>query len=167
MRRHAFLSLLALAALGPASAAAQGTGPATPTGLVGTLSFAGGGELGLEHGEKPGVVEIEASLGWEIEALGLRPEVGAVFGIAPDGHAALRPGLRWTLPGLPIQLRAALDASNARDRSFRWRWLLLGVAGEVRLTGLLGLFVEVDTGAPIDSDAGLPLLARGGASIRF
>jgi hypothetical protein len=43
----------------------------------------------------------------------------------------------------------------------------VGVAGEVRWTSLLGLYAEVDTGAPLSSRAGLPLLVRAGASFRF
>jgi hypothetical protein len=75
--------------------------------------------------------------------------------------------VRWSLPTVPVQLRVALDAANARDRSLRWRWLLVGAATEVRFTSVLGLYAEIDTGAPLNSDAGLPLLVRGGASFRF
>ena len=157
-----------LASLAPAAVSAQsasaGSG-GTPTGLTVTGSLAGGAELGLSSG-KAGLLEAEGTLGYEFGSTGLRPELGAVIGLAPSGHVALRPGLRWTLPEVPIQLRAALDWSNVRD-GFEWRWLLLGAAGEIRMTSLFGLFLEVDTGAPLVSHAGMPLLVRVGASFRL
>lgn len=159
MPRLALAALLAAASL---TASAQ----EHPTGLAGTFSLAGGGELGLDEG-KAGVLELEATVGWELQDSGVRPELGLALGVAPDTHVALRPGLRWSLPTVPIQLRVALDAANARDRSLRWRWLLVGAAAELRFTSVLGLYAEVDTGAPLNSDAGLPLLVRGGASFRF
>jgi hypothetical protein len=163
MRRLA----LAVAVAVPLAGVAQEAEPASaPTGLTGTVSLGGGGELGLESG-KAGVVELEASVGWELGSSGIRPELAGVFGIAPDNHVALRPGVRLMLPGYPIQLRVALDAANARDRDFGWRWLLFGVAAELRLTSVLGFFAEVDTGAKLSSDRGVPLLLRGGASFRF
>jgi hypothetical protein len=166
MRR---LALLALAVAAPAGVSAQGGAPSgAPSGLTATVSLGGGGELGLDEGEgAAGVFELEGALGWEIASLGLRAELAAAFGVAPDSHVALRPGVRLALPGVPIQLRAALDAANARDRDFGWRWLLLGAAAELKLTSLLGLYLEVDTGVKITSQAGLPLLVRGGASLRF
>ena len=161
------LLALALSALSPAAASAQDGAPApAPTGLTASASLGGGGELGLSSGEA-GVLELEAALGYEIPSVGLRPEVGLAFGLAPDTNVALRPGVRWTLPEFPIQLRAAIDLSNARGSGLRWRWLLVGAAAEVRLTSLFGLFGEIDTGAPLNSKAGLPLLVRGGASFRF
>lgn len=162
--------LAALAVAAPTRASAQERQQQQPTGLTATLSYAIGGELGLSEDEDKGgagVSEIEATLGWEIESLNLRPEVGVVLGLNPDTHVALRPGVRWILPSLPLQIRFALDASDARDRSLQWRWLLVGVAAEVRLTSVLGLFAGVDSGVPLSSEAGLPLLMRGGASFRF
>jgi hypothetical protein len=156
----------ALLALAPLAAAAAEPGPPTPTGLTASASLAGGGELGLDSG-KAGVLELEAAVGWEFESIGLRPEFALALGAQPDGHVALRPGVRWSLPGFPIQLRAALDASNSRRSSLHWRWLLIGAAGEIRFTSVLGLFAEIDTGAPIAADSGLPLLVRAGASFRF
>jgi hypothetical protein len=169
MRRLVLAVTVALPLAGLAQEGAPAATPAgVPTGLTATASLAGGGELGLEESEgKAGVVEVEAAVGWEIPRSGLRPELAVALGLAPDSHIALRPGLRLTLPGYPIQLRVALDAANARDRDFGWRWLLVGVAGEIRLTSVLGLFAEVDTGAKLSSDAGLPLLVRAGASFRF
>jgi hypothetical protein len=164
--------LAAIVALPFAGLGQEGAPAATPagvpTGLTVTASLAAGGELGLDEDEgDAGVVEAEAAVGWEIPRSGIRPELAAAFGLAPDSHFALRPGVRFALPGYPIQLRVALDASNARDRDFGWRWLLVGVAGELRLTSLLGLYAEVDTGAQLSSDAGPPLLVRAGASFRF
>lgn len=159
--------LAALAVAAPSRASAQ---EPRPIGLTATLSYAIGGELGLAEDEDKGgsgVSEIEATLGWELESLNLRPEMGIVLGLSPDTNVALRPGVRWILPTLPLQIRFALDASDARDRSLQWRWLLVGVATEVRFTSVLGLFAGVDSGVPLSSEAGLPLLMRGGATFRF
>ena len=164
MRRPTLAALAALA-LVPLAGAAQEPPPAD-AGFTATAALGAGGELGLDSG-KAGVLELEAAAGWEFGAVGLRPEFAFALGAAPDGHVALRPGVRWTIPGFPVQLRAAFDASNARTSGLRWRWLLLGAAYEVRFTSVLGLFGEIDTGAPLASDAGLPLLVRAGASFRF
>jgi hypothetical protein len=156
----------------PGVAAAQQpvlTGRAeAPSGFVVTGSLGGGAELGLPEGAsgKAGILEVEVTGGWEIPQISLRPELGAVFGLAPSSHVALRPGIRWTLPDLPIQLRAALDWSTARGET-RWRWLLLGAAYEIRFTNLFGLYAEVDTGPSIGTEAGLPFLVRAGASFRL
>ncbi len=165
MRRPLLTCLISLV-VAPVAAAQEGAAGGVPTGLTASFALGGGGELGRESG-KAGVFEIEAAVGYEIGSSGIRPELAATFGVAPDSHVALRPGVRWSLPGFPIQLRLAIDASDARREDFGWRWLLLGAAAELRLTSLLGVFAEVDTGAPIASDAGLPLLLRGGASLRF
>lgn len=167
MRRLLPVALLALAPLGGRGAEPEPAGPPpVSSGLTLSASLGGGGELGLSKG-KAGVLELEAAVGWEIESVGIRPEMAAALGLAPDGHVALRPGLRWSIPGFPIQLRGAFDASNSRRSGLHWRWLLIGAAGEIRFTGLLGLFGEIDTGAPLASGAGLPLLVRAGASFRF
>lgn len=157
------LPLLAVLAI-PTAAAAQAEGGRTV--LTFTSSLAGGGEMGLSHG-KGGVLELEAAGGVEWEELGLRAELGASLGIEPDTHVALRPGVRYRLPGLPLQLRGALDLSNSRASSLSWRWLLVGLAAEVRITSTFGVYGEVDTGAPLSHRFGLPLLIRGGASFRF
>jgi hypothetical protein len=167
MPRTILPALVLLALVAPVSASAQPAGAPPPaTGLTASASLAGGGELGLDSG-KAGVLELEAAVGWELESAGLRPELAATIGLEPDGHVGLRPGVRWTIPGFPVQLRGALDASNSRRSTLHWRWLLVGVAGEIRFTSLLGLYAEIDTGAPLASDAGLPLLLRGGVSFRF
>jgi hypothetical protein len=163
MRR---LALAAVLAVPMAGFAQEGASAGAPTGLTASISLGGGGELGLDSG-KAGIFELEALVGWELPSLGLRPELAAALGLAPDNHVALRPGLRLALPGYPIQLRVALDAANARDRDFGWRWLLVGAAAELRFTNLLGLYAEVDTGVKLSSAGGLPLLFRAGASFRF
>jgi hypothetical protein len=155
-----------LALLAPVAAAPQSHDEGPPTGFTTSVSLAGGGELGLDSG-RAGILELEAAAGWELEAVGVRPELGVALGVAPDTHFALRPGVRWTLPRVPIQLRVAIDVSNARDSGLRWRWLLVGAAAELRFTSLLGLYAGIDTGAPLGSEAGVPLLVRAGASLRF
>jgi hypothetical protein len=171
MRLHRLLLCALVAA--PALVSAQdpaGTKTAAPSGFTFTSSLGSGGELGLDSKYakgKSGVFELELLAGYDLEAIALRPELGLVVGLAPDSNLALRPGVRWQLAGLPIQLRAALDASDARDTSWRWRWLLVGAATEIRVTSLLGLFAEADTGIPLSRTSGLPLLLRGGASFRF
>jgi hypothetical protein len=147
--------------------APEGAMGGAPTGITATAALGAGGELGLEKDQKAGVFELEAAIGYELPDLGLRPELAAAFGLAPDTSFAIRPGLRFDLPGLPIQLRAALDASTSRGDGLHWRWLLLGAAAEVRLTGLFGLFGEIDTGVKLSSHSGLPLLFRVGSSFRF
>ena len=154
-----WLPLALLAA--PAPARADVSGP------VVHVSLAGGGELGLDPGEKGGVFEIAAAGGWELGKWGLRPEVEVALGFAPDSNVALRPGVSWSVPGAPLRLRVALDASNARNRDLGWRWLLLGAAFEVRITGRLGFDAGVDLGGPISGQAGLPVLLRLGTSLRF
>lgn len=163
---RSLLAALAALVLAPSLAAAQAPLEAGPTGLSLTASLGGGGEVGLDHGQ-PGIFEVEGTAGYELGASGFRPEVGLAFGLDPDTHFAVRPGVRWTLPAVPVQLRAALDASNSREGGLHWRWLLVGLAAEMRLTGLLGLYAEVDSGAPLSSDHGVPLLVRGGISLRL
>lgn len=156
--RLALLAAVALAAV-PARAVEP------PSGLVFGAGVGGGVELGLED-QKAGLAEAEFSLGWEHAATGLRPEVGVGLGLAPDTHVLIRPGVRWVIPELPIQVRAALDWSNARGER-RFRWILLGAAFELRWTSAFSLFAGVDLGFPVGAEAGLPLLGRGGASFRF
>jgi hypothetical protein len=158
------LAVAAALALAAGRATAQEGGRTGPLTL--SASIAGGAELGLDEG-KPGVTEAEVAAGIELEDVGLRGEVGLALGLAPDSHVALRPGLRYRLPGMPLQLRAAVDGSTSRGNGFRWRWILVGIAAELRITSLMGLFGELDTGVPLNRDAGLPLLIRGGASFRF
>jgi hypothetical protein len=160
---------LAIAALLAAPVLARAQGAAStglPPGFTFTAAMGGGGELGLERGQAS-VLEVEAAAGYEAREIGLRGELAVALGIEPDTNLALRPGLRWQLPGAPIQLRVALDVSNARDEDWGWRWLLVGAATELRVTGLFGLYGEIDTGVPLRGAAGVPLLLRAGASFRF
>lgn len=157
--RPCTLAFVALAVALPRLALAQASG------LVVTGGLGVGGELGLDEG-KAGVVEAEFTVGWEFQPSAIRPELGVVAGFAPDGHFALRPGVRYTFPELPLQLRVAFDASNSRD-PFRWRWLLVGIAAELRVSSTFGLFAGVDSGAPLSEGAGVPLLVRAGASFRL
>ena len=160
--------LLALAALaGAPLGAAQESGRA-PSGTVLTASIAAGPEPGADESRVDGkvVTELEVAAGHEWERIGLRAELAGAVGLQPDGHVALRPGLRLRLPAI-AQLRVALDASNARNESFSWRYALVGVFAEVRLTGAFGLFAELDVGVPLRGSAGFPLLLRGGASARL
>jgi hypothetical protein len=170
---HALLIAAALAVVPRLGAAQASSAPpsapsSAPLNVTGTVSLAGGAELGLGEGEgKAGLGELEATIGYELESLGIRPELGLVLGLAPDSSFALRPGARFAIRGVPFQFRAALDASSSRRSGLGWRWLLLGVAAELRFTSVLGLFAELDSGAPLSSAAGLPLLFRGGATFRF
>lgn len=153
------LSLLVALAAGRAAAVEA------PTGVVFGAGVGGGVELGVGD-EKAGLAESELLLGWEHAASGVRPELAFGLGLAPDTHIALRPGLRWVAPELPIQVRIAADWSNARGGK-GWRWLLLGAAFELRWTSGFSLFAGLDLGFPLAADAGLPLVARGGAAFRF
>jgi hypothetical protein len=158
-RARAALVIVALTGAGAAAALDP------PSGIVFSAGVGGGTELGLTN-QQAGVGESELSLGWEHAPTGLRPEIGVGLGLAPDNNLAVRPGLRWVLPDQPIQLRAAVDWSTARDKR-RWRWLLLGGAFELRWTSAFSLFTGLDIGFPLGVRAGLPLLIRGGASFRF
>jgi hypothetical protein len=155
-----------------APAAAQEPPAADPAGgLVLSTTLGGGVEAGLSSGSA-GVFEVELLAGWEFPAtaaragLLIRPELAVTYGSAPDSHAAIRPGVRLSIPETPLWLRAAFDWSNARGKDPRWRWVLVGVAWETRLTDFLGLTVEADTGIPLSGSAGMPLLIRAGATFR-
>lgn len=167
------LLLLVAAALpllaGPAVALAAPPSTGSPGSLVLSGSLAGGGEAGVSG--RAGLADVELLAGFELPGsaagtgLVFRPELALALGPAPSTHFALRPGLRVALPSTPIWLRAAFDFSNARGDA-AWRWLLLGAAWEVRLTGFFGLYAELDTGVPVSSRAGLPFMARVGATFR-
>lgn len=166
------ISLIAAGALALAAPVAAQEPPAAPTGGPAlAASLAAGAEAGLDSG-KAGLLELELLAGWEIPAtaasagLTIRPELALTFGSAPDTHLALRPGVRLSIPETPLWLRAAVDWSNARGKDPGWRWVLVGVAWEVRLTAFLGLSVEADTGIPLSGSAGLPLMIRAGATFR-
>ena len=172
MRTLALIAAAALALAAPSAASAQAdTASPPPGGLALAASLAGGVEAGLSTG-KAGLLELEALAGWQLPAtaepggLVFRPELAVTLGSAPDTHLALRPGLRVSIPETPLWLRAAADWSSARGKDPRWRWVLVGAAWEVRLTEVLGLSVEADTGLPVSGSAGVPLMLRLGATFR-
>jgi hypothetical protein len=154
--------LLTAALLAASPTFAQDRGP------VFTASLGGGAELGLDDDERAGIGEVEITAGWDFADLSVRPELAVVFGREPDTHAGVRAGLRYLFRDTPFQLRAAIDWSSARNEDlFFRRWILLGAAAEFRITGHFGLFAEFDTGIPLRDEAGVPVLFRGGASLRF
>jgi hypothetical protein len=161
MSRLPLLVAVALAAAPPLAHAQAAAGP------VVALSLAGGGELGLVSSFDKGVGELALLGGWELGTLGLRPELSIALGVAPDGNVALRPGISWSPPEFPFRARLALDASNARDRKLHWRWLMIGGAAELRLTGRLSFDAGVDLGIPLGDNIGLPVLLRVGSTLRF
>lgn len=164
------IAACALALARPSAARAEPAAPAEPTDFVFFAGLGGGVEAGLSHG-KPGLLELETGAGFDIGAtaagagLVIRPELALALGMAPDLHVAVRPGVRVAVPGTPLWLRGAIDWSNARDHS-TWRWALVGLAWEVRMTSVLGFSFEADTGAALSSSAGLPLILRASATFR-
>lgn len=175
MRTLALIAAGALALAPPPPARAEDPAASAdagaPTGLALGASLGGGVEAGLKSGSA-GLMELELVAGWEIPsstaqtAFTIRPELAFGLGLAPDVHVALRPGVRVSLPETPLWLRAAADWSNARGREPHWRWLLVGVAWEVRVTSALGLSLEADTGLPLSNATGMPLLVRAAATFR-
>ncbi len=156
-----------LALLCPVSSSAQeattNPAPGELAGLVVTADVGGGGTLG---GDAPhGLFESEVGVGYDL-ALGLRPELTLVVGVAPSSHVGLRPGLHYALTDLPLYVRAALDwSTQLSDRPCRW---LLGGAGvELRLTDVMGGFAEMELGLPLGRDVGLGVLVRAGVSFRL
>lgn len=164
MKRTALLA--ALCALAPSLAAAQGDAAApAPAGVVVTVDVGGGGLAGGGTQYTPsGLFEGELGVGYELP-LGLRPELSLALGLAPTTHVALRPGLHYDLPDMPLYARAALDWSNFGETG--WRWLLAGGGGAVQLTDVLGAFAEADLGVPLRSALGLGILVRAGVSFRL
>ncbi|MBS1110235.1 MAG: hypothetical protein H6Q88_2227, partial [Anaeromyxobacteraceae bacterium] len=99
-------------------------------------------------------------------AFGIAPQVSMVLGMAPGASFAIRPGLEWFIPETPFYLRAAFDAST-QVGYLAWRWMLLGGGAAIRITDVLGFLVEGDSGFPLSSGAGVPLIVRAGAFARF
>lgn len=161
MRRSLCLLVAALA-VSPLTATGQ-----EPAGPVVALSLAGGGELGMTRSYDKGVGELALLAGWELGLLGLRPELSLALGVAPDANVAIRPGVSWSPGGYPFRARVALDAANARERDLHWRWLLVGGAAELRLTGRLSFDAGLDLGWPLGDNMGLPVLVRVGSTLRF
>jgi hypothetical protein len=161
--------LLLLAALVPSSPRAQvGRGPSTgsDTGLVVGVDVGGGTALGAgTQYTRSALLEAELSLGYDLP-YGIRPEVALALGAVPRGHVALRPGVHVAFSEVPFYVRGALDWSTVRGTG-EWRWLLAGAGGEIRLTGALGGFAEVDLGIPLARSAGLGVMVRTGIALRL
>jgi hypothetical protein len=145
--------------------AADSAGSA-PIGVLLSADLGGGGILGGGSEFTPrGIFEGELTAAYELPA-GFRPEVSVLLGVAPRSYAGLRLGLHYSLPDAPFYVRGAIDGSTVRGPA-RWRWLLAGVGGEVRLTDVLGGFAEADLGVPLTSGAGAPVLLRVGITFRL
>lgn len=158
-------SLAALLLALPATARAGDDAPRRPR-LVVSADLGGGGQLGAGSAyDPPGIFELEAGAAYEI-VWGLAPQLTMVLGMAPGASFAIRPGLLWFIPETPFYLRAAADASTQAG-PLSWRWLLLGGGAEIRVGPVLGFNVEFDTGVPLSGGAGVPLLLRAGALLRF
>ena len=162
------LGVLAVALLaGPIVARPADPAPASrPVGLIVSADLGGGGQLGTGSAyDPPGIFELEVGVAYEV-FLGLAPQVSMVLGMAPGASFAIRPGLVWYIPETPFYVRAAFDAST-QVGYMAWRWLLLGGGAAIRVTDVLGFMVEGDSGVPLSSGAGVPLLIRAGAFARF
>ncbi|GEJ59383.1 hypothetical protein [Anaeromyxobacter diazotrophicus] len=163
--------LASLCALAPALALAQPAPAAGPAGAGASgwvVSVGVGGGVVADGGAQyasAGLFEGELGAGYEV-GLGLRPELSVALGLAPSTHLALRPGLHWDLPDLPLYVRGALDWSSL-EGSGDWRWLLTGCGAAVQLTDVLGGFAEADLGLPLVHSAGVGVLVRAGVSFRL
>ncbi len=150
----------------PPAAPAVAAGSSRPIGLVFSVDLGGGGQLGAGSAyDPPGIFELEAGVAYEV-GLGLAPQLSMVLGMSPGASFAIRPGLVWYVPESPFYLRAAVDAST-QVGWLAWRWMLLGGGAALRITDVLGFELELDSGFPLASGAGVPLLVRGGAFVRF
>jgi hypothetical protein len=163
-----FLGALAAALLAAPGAALPADPPAEsrPAGLVFSVDLGGGGQLGTGSAyDPPGIFELEVGVAYEV-FWGLSPQLAMVLGMAPVASFAIRPGLAWFIPETPFYLRAAFDAST-QVGYLAWRWMLLGGGAALRITDSLGFMLEADSGFPLSSGAGTPLIVRGGAFARF
>ena len=108
--------------------------------------------------------EIEATLGYEFESSGLRPEIGLVLGLDPDTHVpAPRPALVVAHPSDPGPAR---PRRLERPRPLDGVWLLLGVAAG-SASRASSASSPRSTAGRRSRRAGVPLLVRGGATFRF
>jgi hypothetical protein len=166
-RQILLLSAAALLALpGLARAAEPPPYGSGPVGLIVSANLGGGGQLGAGSAyDPPGVFELEVGVAYEV-FFGIAPQVSMVLGMSPGASFAIRPGLEWFLPETPFYVRAAFDAST-QVGYLQWRWLLLGAGFALRITDVLGFMVEGDSGFPLASGVGVPLLLRAGAFVRF
>ena len=137
-----------------------------PVGLIVSANLGGGGQLGSGSAyDPPGIFELEAGVAYDI-VFGIAPQLTMVLGMAPGASFAIRPGIEWFIPETPFYVRAAFDAST-QVGYMAWRWVLLGVGASLRITDTLGFLAEFDSGFPLSSGAGVPLLVRAGAFARF
>jgi hypothetical protein len=163
VRTFRFAALcLSLLAAGPAAAAEQGGGASPATSLTFTGALGGGLEIGKN--ENTGLSELELGLGYDFGEI--RPEVAVLVGLSPGEYAGIRPGIHVRLPDGPFYVRAALDWAH-QGGDWHFRWLFGGVGLDLRLTSVLGVFVEGDAGVPLTEARGVALLARGGFAFRF
>jgi hypothetical protein len=166
------LLLAAAAALSchPAGARAGDAAPPAAssgkTGLIVWADLGGGGQIGAGSAYQPAnIFELELGFAYEVWG-GLAPQMAFVLGMSPGTTFAIRPGLAWYLPDTPFYLRAAVDAST-QVGYLDWRWLLLGGGFALRITDVFGFMVEGDSGFPLASGVGVPVLVRAGAVARF
>lgn len=162
--RITLLATLALVGLSPGWAMAQGLArgevPSRPVGFSASAGIGGGGVVAGSS-----LFELEVVGGLHV-GFGFSPELGLALGIEPVAHVAVRPGLHYAIPETPFYARLAFDAGSP-EGSLRWRWLMLGAGGELRFTDVLGGYAELDTGVPIGSGAGVPLLVRAGLFLSY
>jgi len=161
-RTLALAAALASSALAPARATARDV-PARPVGFTVSADVGGGAELG--SGGSTGIGEMELTAGYHL-GKGFSPELSLVLGLAPGTYFAVRLGLHYAFNETPFYLRVAFDAGSPGG-SMHWRWLLAGGGVELRLTDVVGGFVEIDLGVPISPSSGVPLLARAGIFLSF
>jgi len=167
-RRFLPLAAAVLVLASPARAAADtSTQPARrPIGFTLSADLGGGGQLGAgSRYDPPSLFELEATAGYYV-ALGLSPELSLVLGMSPGVYFAIRPGIHWAVPESPFYLRVAVDAAT-QIGYLDWRWVLLGGGLELRLSDAVGFYAEGDTGIPLVSGAGVPLMVRAGAFYSF
>ena len=152
--------------LAGAARAADPPSDSRPVGLIVSADLGGGGQLGTGSAyDPPGIFELEVGVAYEV-FFGIAPQVSMALGMAPGASFAIRPGIEWFIPESPFYLRAAFDAST-QVGYLAWRWLLLGGGAAIRITDVLGFMVEGNSGFPLSSGAGVPLIVRAGAFARF
>jgi len=162
LRNLALAAALAFSALAPARSPAR-DGPGRPVGFTVSADLGGGTEIG--RADSTGLGEMELTAGYHV-GRGFSPELSVVLGLSPGTYFAIRPGLHYAFPETPFYLRAAFDAASPGG-TMRWRWLIAGGGVELRLTDVVGGFVEIDLGLPISPTSGVPFLARAGIFLSF
>jgi hypothetical protein len=160
-RTLALAAALASAALAPARTPARD--PARPLGFTVSADLGGGAELGSNG--STGLFEMELTAGYHV-GKGFSPELSFVLGLDPGTYFAIRPGLHYAFQETPFYLRVAFDAGSPGG-DMHWRWLLAGGGVELRMTDVVGGYVEIDLGVPLSASNGVPLLARAGVFLSF